>query len=155
MSDLVITQPAANVLTISNAQPAFAGLASASSAIIVDVSLTTASQVYDITSLSLSAGTWLVIGQVQFYSSASGATSYTARILNVASGAVLSSTSSMHPSQAGGVANCNMSCIVTLASSATIKLQGTASLASRTVRYNSYPGNDDNATSLQAVRISP
>jgi hypothetical protein len=155
MSDLIITQPAANVLTISSAAPQFAGLASESSVITVDVALTTANQVYDITSVSLTAGTWIVVAQCQFYAAASGATSYTARILNASSGAVLSSSSSTHPSQAGGVANANMGCIVTLTATTTLKLQGTASSNSRTVRYLSSPGNYDNATCIQAVRISP
>jgi hypothetical protein len=155
MSDLVITQPAANVLTISNEQPAFAGLASASSAIGIDVALTTANQVYDITSVSLSAGTWIVVAQCQFYSSASGATSYTARILNVSSGAVLASSSTSAVSQAGSAANGNMGCIVTLAATTTLKLQATANVSARSVRYLSFPGNYDNATCIQAVRISP
>jgi hypothetical protein len=155
MSELVITQPAANVLTISSAAPQFAGLASTSSAITVDVTLTTANQVYDITSVSLTAGTWLVVAQCQFYSSASGVTLYTARMLNASSGAVLSSSSSMHPSQAGAVANANLGCIVTLTATTTLKLQATASVNSRTVRYLSSPGNYDNATCIQAVRISP
>lgn len=155
MSDLIITQPAANVLTLSSAAPQFAGLASASSAITVDVALTTANQVYDITSVSLSAGTWVVVAQCQFYSSASGVTSYSARILNATSGAILSSSSSMHPSQAGGVANANMGCILTLTATTTVKLQATASVNTRTVRYLSSPGNFDNATCIQAVRISP
>ena len=151
---LVITQPAALELTISNEQPAFAGLASDSSFITVDVALTNGSQVYDVTSLSLSAGTWLVAGCCQFYSSAAGATSYTARLLNVSSGAVLCSSSSMHPSQAGGVANANCVTIVTLTATTTIKLQAVSSTSARTVRYQSFPGNYDNATGLQAVRIS-
>jgi len=155
MSVIELHQPAANIIELSTVGPAFEGLASASSAITVDVALTNANQVYDVTSVSLTAGTWLVVAQCQFYAATSGVTSYTARLLNVSTGAVLSSSSSMHPSQAGGVGNSNMGTLVTLTATTTIKLQATASVSSRTVRYLSAPGNYDNATCIQAVRISP
>jgi hypothetical protein len=48
-----------------------------------------------------------------------------------------------------------MGCLVTLTATTTVKLQATANVSSRTVRYNSSPGNYDNATCIQAVRISP
>lgn len=151
---LIITQPAALELTISNEQPQFAGLVNTASYITVDVALTNANQVYDVTSVTLAAGTWLVVAQCQFYSSAAGATSYTARLLNVSTGAVLCSSSSTHPSQAGAVANGNCATIITLTATTQIKLQGVASTSARTVRYLSFPGNYDNATGIQAVRIS-
>ena len=151
---LIITQPAALELTISNEQPAFAGLASSSSFITVDVALTNGNQVYDVTSVTLAAGTWLVLAQCQFYSSVSGTTSYTARLLNASSGAVLCSSSSTHPSQAGATANGNCATIITLTASTQIKLQAVSATSARTVRYLSFPGNYDNATGIQAVRIS-
>jgi hypothetical protein len=151
---LVISQPVANLLTISAAQPEFTGLSSTSSFITVDVALTTANQVYDIASLSLDAGTWLVLGQCQFYSAASGVSQYSCRLLNASSGAILSSTSTTAPSQVTATANGNCGAIITLSATTTIKLQAVASQNTRTVRYQSFPGNYDNASGMQAVRIA-
>lgn len=151
---LIITQPAALELTISNEQPAFAGLLTSSSFIAADVTLTTANQFYTVTTLSLSAGTWLVMGQCQFYSATSGSSQYTMRVINSSSGATLAESSSMHPSQIGGCANSNVSAIVTLTATTTITMQATASVASRTVRYAAFPSGTSNATGLCAVRVS-
>lgn len=151
---LIITQPAALELTISNEQPAFAGLGTASSFIGADVTLTTANQFYTVTTLSLAAGTWLVLGQCQFYSSASGATQYTMRVVDSTSGATLGESSSMHPSQANGTANANISAIVTLAATTTMTMQATATQNTRTVRYLAFPGGTSNATGMCAVRVS-
>lgn len=151
---LIITQPVANELTISSEQPAFAGLVTASSFITVDVALTTANQFYTVTTLSLAAGTWVVLGQCQFYSSATGATQYTMRVVNLTSGATLGESSSMHPSQANGVTNANISAVVTLAATTTITMQATASVNTRTVRYLGFPGGTSNATGMCAVRVS-
>lgn len=152
---LIITQPAALELTISNEQPQFAGLATASSFISVDVSLAVASQFYTVTTLSLSAGTWLVMGQCQFYASLTGVTQYTMRVINSTSGATLAESSSMHPAQVGGTANANTSCIVTLTATTTITMQATANQSTRVVRYNGFPGGTNSATGMCAVKVAP
>jgi hypothetical protein len=151
---LIITQPVALELTISSETPEFQGLTTESSFILADVALTTANQFYQVTTVSLSAGTWLIMSQCQFYASAAGATSYTMRIVNSTSGATLAESSSMHPSQVGGVANANVSAIVTLTATTTITMQATASVNTRAVRYNAFPGGTNSATGICAVKVS-
>jgi hypothetical protein len=150
---LVISQPVANLLTISAAQPEFTGLVTAQSFIAADVTLTTLNQFYTVTTLSLTAGTWLVMGQCQFYSATAGATSYTMRVITTA-GATVAESSSMHPSQAGGVANANIAALLTLTSSTTLTMQALANSSSRTVRYLSFPSGTYNATGMCAVKVS-
>jgi hypothetical protein len=150
---LIITQPVALELTISDVQPAFQGLSSASSFIAADVTLTTSSQFYQVTTLSLVAGTWLVLAQCQFYAPSSGTSSYTMRVIEPG-GNTLAESSSTSPSQATAVANANISALITVTSTTTITMQASASANSRTVRYNAFPGGTSNATGMVAVRIA-
>ena len=130
-------------------------LSSSQSFITADVTMTNASQFYNITSISLAAGTWFVTGSAVFTAPTNAAiTSYTLEIQNSNTSATLASSSSSHGAIATLPVNASASAIVTLSSTTTIAMRGQANVAGRVVKYQSNPANLDKATGIVAVRIA-
>lgn len=130
-------------------------LSSSQSFITADVTMTNASQFYNITSISLAAGTWFVTGSAVFTAPTNAAiTLYTLEIQNSNTSATLASSSSSHGAVATLPVNASASAIVTLSSTTTIAIRGQANVAGRVVKYQSNPANLDKATGIVAVRIA-
>ena len=129
-------------------------LTNASSFLTADVTMTTADTLYDVVSVTLGIGTWLVQATASLYAvTTAGATLYSICIVNGTSSAVLASNHATHPAQVPAVANASASCVVVLAASTVIKLQAQANALGRVVRYQTHPANLDNASGIVAVRI--
>lgn len=128
-------------------------LSHSSSFIVADFTLVNATQFYDITTLSLSAGVWLVQASALFAAAAAGTTQYTLDIYNNSTATSLACSATAHAAIANFGVNASCSVVVTLASTSTIAMRGAASVASRTVKYQSGIGGLSNATGLVAVRI--
>jgi hypothetical protein len=153
MSDLTITQPAANVLEISNEQPAFAGLAYVQSFATSNTVMTTAFQVYDIGTLTLPAGTWLITGQTALVQGASaGASQLTMFLYNNTTPAYLSTTTAHKTSVSSTSAGLNCSIIAVLTVSTVVTMKAKSSIAAYSAIYTN--GTEDNVTGMHAVRIS-
>ena len=153
MSDITITQPAANVLEISNEQPAFAGLAYVQSFAITNTVMTNANQVYDIGTLTLPAGTWLITGQTALLQGASaGGAQMTMYLYNSTTPAYLSTTTAHKTSVASTSTGLNCSIIAVLTVSTVVTLKAKSSIAAYSAIYTN--GTEDNITGILAVRIS-
>ena len=134
---------------------AYPTLTSASAFLTADFTLTTADTLYDVVSVTLGIGTWLVQVTASLYAvTTSGATQYSVAIQNGTSSAILASAHATHPSQVPTIANASASCVVVLAASTTIKLVAQANAAGRIARHRTYPALGDNATGIVAVRIA-
>lgn len=153
MSTLTITQPAANVLEISNEQPAFAGLAYVQSFATANTAMTTANQVYDIGTVTLPAGTWLISGQTALsQGGTAGATQMTMFLYNNTTPAYLSTTTSHKASFSSTSTGLNCTIIAVLSVSTVITMKAKSSIAAYTAIYTN--GTEDNITGILAVRIS-
>jgi hypothetical protein len=153
MSDLTITQPAANVLEISNEQPAFAGLAYVQSFAKTTTVMTTANQVYDIGTLTLPAGTWLITGQTALSQGLSaGGAQLTMFLYNTTTPAYLSTTTAHKTSVSSTSTGLNCSFIAVLTVSTVVTLKAKSSIAAYSAIYTN--GTEDNITGMHAVRIS-
>lgn len=128
-------------------------LSHASSFIGADVSLVNATQFYNITTLSLAAGVWVVQASAVFTSTAAGTTQYTLDIYNSTSATSLACSAASHGAAANLFTNASCCVVISLASTSTIAMRGAASVASRTVKYQSNVGGLSNATGLVAMRI--
>ena len=134
---------------------AFPTLTSASAFLTADVTMTTADTLYDVVSVTLGIGTWLVQATASLYAvTTTGATQYSIGIVNGTSSAVLASGHATHPAQVPTIANASASCVVVLAASTVIKLQARGNVGARVVRYQTFPANLDNASGMVAVRIA-
>jgi hypothetical protein len=129
-------------------------LSYSSSFIGADVALANANQVYDIASLSLSAGIWLVQANAVFSSTLAATTQYTLDIYNNSAATTLASCSTSHGTSANLSVNASCSAIVNLASTTTVKMRGVSNLATRVVKYQSNPLTLPNASGIVAVRIA-
>jgi hypothetical protein len=116
--------------------------------------LANANQVYDIASLSLSAGIWLVQANAVFSSTLAATTQYTLDIYNNSAATTLASCSTSHGTSANLSVNASCSAIVNLASTTTVKMRGVSNLATRVVKYQSNPLTLPNASGIVAVRIA-
>lgn len=128
-------------------------LSHSSSFIGADVSLVNATTFYDITTLSLAAGVWVVQASAVFTSTAAATTQYTLDIYNSTSATSLACSAASHGAVANLFTNASCCVVVSLASTSTIAMRGAASVASRTVKYQSSVGGLSNATGLVAMRI--
>jgi len=129
-------------------------LSHSSSFIVADFTLVNATQFYDITTLSLAAGVWVVQASAVFTSiTAAATTQYTLDIYNSTSATSLACSSASHGAAANLFTNASCCVVVSLASTSTIAMRGAASVASRTVKYQSSIGGLSNATGLVAMRI--
>jgi hypothetical protein len=120
-----------------------------------NVNLTNSGTWYTVTSLTLAAGTWLVMATGTFVRGGSGTRSFAIRIAS-------SSTNYATASQgmaavSGNTVETSCSAIVTLTSSTTINMQGATNTTSSPVDYATYQeivvGNS-NASGLVAVRVA-
>ena len=153
MSTLTITQPAANVLEISNEQPAFAGLAYVQSFAITNTVMTTANAIYDIGTVTLPAGTWLISGQTALLQGASAGTAQmTMYLYNSTTPAYLSTTTAHKTSVSTTSAGLNCSIIAVLTVSTVVTMKAKSSIAAYSAIYTN--GTEDNITGILAVRIS-
>ena len=153
MSDITITQPAANVLEISNEQPAFAGLAYVQSFATTNTVMTNANQAYDIGTLTLPAGTWLITGQTALSQGLSpGAAQMTMYLYNNTTPAYLSTTTAHKTSVSSTSAGLNCSIISVLTVSTVVTMKAKSSVAAYSAIYSN--GTEDNITGIHAVRIS-
>lgn len=136
--------------------PASAGtITSLSASLSANVSLTTSATWYDGPSVSLVAGTWLIIGQITHVRSATTAETIYARISNGTTH--YSSTQFYHASVSGTGVVLPMIAKITLSDTTTIKLQATSSSGASTstmVAALTANGAGTNATNIIAIRLS-
>ena len=125
----------------------------AQSFITANVGLLTANTDYNVTTISLAAGTWIIHGAVTIFQGVTGANLSTMEIYDSTGAATLATSSAQMPSQAPNVCNCSCSAIVTLAATSTIALRVRNNLGSRDVVYQAYPSTKINASGMSAVRI--
>lgn len=136
------------------------GLTSQQSFIGADVTLTLLDTTYDVTSLTLAAGTWSITGQVNFKTNAGVATTYGLVLRNNTAGTDLTAVVVFSPS-AGLNNGAYVSYVVTLSVSSVIKLQarsgttGTPNVVSyQVVSGSGTPVTYSNASGITAVRIA-
>lgn len=128
-------------------------MTTAQSFITANVALLTANTDYNVTTISLSAGTWIIHGAATFFQGVTGANINVIEIYDSTGAATLASASTQMPSQAPNATNTSCSAIVTLAATSTIALRARNSLGSRDVVYQAYPSTKINASGISAVRI--
>lgn len=128
-------------------------LSHSSSFIGADFTLVNATQFYDITTLSLSAGVWLVQASALFAAAAAGTTQYTLDIYNNSTATSLACSATAHAAIANFGVNASCSVVVTLSSTSTIAMRAAASVATRLVKHQAIVGGQGNASGIVAVRI--
>lgn len=136
------------------------GLTSQQSFIGADVTLTNLDTTYDVTSLTLAAGTWSITGQANFKTNTGAATTYALILRNNTAGTDLTAAVVFSPA-AGANNGVYISYVVTLSVSSVIKLQARSSTTTtaNVVSYQvvsgfSSPVTYSNASGLTAVRIA-
>lgn len=136
------------------------GLTSQQSFIGADVALTNLDTTYDVTSLTLAAGTWSITGQANFKTNTGGATTYALVLKNDTASTDLTAAVVFSPAAAlnNGV---YVSYVVTLGVPSVIKLQARSSTAgsANVVSYQvvagvSSPMTYSNVSGITAVRIA-
>ena len=128
-------------------------LTNASAFLATDVAMAAANTWYDGPTVSLAAGTWLVMASATLGRTATTAGHYNIRISTGTTH--YASVQQYHASVANNWAALSCNAIVTLASTTTIKLQAAGSITSDVLKAataNNSSGN--NATGLVAVRIA-
>ena len=152
----VLTKNSSTDYDYSWITPASAGtITSLSASLSADVALTTTSTWYDGPSVSLPAGTWLVMGQITHVRSATTAETIFARLGDGTTS--YSSTQFYHASVSGTGVVLPMIAKITLAATTTIKLQATSSAGASTSTMKAAltaNGAGNNATNIIAVRLS-
>ena len=130
-------------------------ITNASDALTGNVTLTANNTFYDGPSVSLAAGTWLVIFHANYTRAATGVSQVTARITDNTNH--YASQNSYHASVSGITLSFAMSAIITLGSTTTIKGQmatssGNANALMRAAVNNNASG--DTATIINAIRLA-
>jgi hypothetical protein len=120
-----------------------------------DVAMATAGTFYDGPSLSLAAGTWLLIGQVQF--ATVGNNQLLKAVAKLWNGTTAVSSGECHaPALSGALSHgrVSLSAVVVLAGTTTYKISGTATVNGHLMKASTPDGGSgNNATSLIAVRL--
>lgn len=132
-----------------------ATLSYASSQLSANVPLTTTSTWYDITSLSLTAGTWLITAQMTHVKSATTAETVYGRITDGTNH--YASTQMYHASVSGTGVLLFMTCLVTISKTMTIKTQATSSVGASTsniLAETTANGSGNNATKICAIKVA-
>lgn len=132
----------------------YPALSSAQSFIGADVAMATANTDYDVTSISLAAGTWFIHAAATMYNNTSGASILTIEIYDATGAATLASASQQLPTQIPNSCNTSCACVVTLAATSTIKLRARANAATKTIVYQAFPSTKGNASGIMATRIA-
>ena len=152
----VLTKNSATDYDYSWITPASAGvITSLSASLSADVALTTTATWYNGPSVSLPAGTWLVMGRITHVRSATTAETIYARLGDGTNH--YASTQFYHPSASGAGVVLPMFAVITLAATTTIKLQATSSAGASTSTMKAAltaNGAGNNATNIIAVRLS-
>lgn len=133
----------------------YASLTSTQSFPSSNISLTSSGTWYTITSLTLAAGTWLVLATGTFVRGGSGTRSFAIRIAS--SSTNYATASQGMASVSGNTVETSCSAIVTLTASTTINMQGATNVTSSPVDYATYQEivvGASNASGLVAVRIA-
>ena len=128
-------------------------LTHSSSFIVADVNLANSTQFYNVTTLSLSAGVWLVQASAVFTSDAAATTQYTLDIYNSSTSTSLACSATSHGAAVGLGVNASCSIVVSLEATSTIAMRAAASLANKTVKHQSIVGGQGKASGIVAVRI--
>lgn len=138
------------------APPAGGSITNSESAPAADVQMPTSNTWYNACTLSLAAGTWLLIGHITQVRTASTAETIYGRISDGTSNHI-ASQQGYHPSASGSGCSLAMSGIVTLGATTTLRLQcatsagATTSLIKAATAAN---GSGNNATQLCAIRLA-
>ena len=129
-------------------------LTTASNSLSSDVTTTSADTWYDGASVSLAAGTWVVDSVIHLEKGATaGTSSYAVRIGDGTNH--YASGSQAWPQPSGAYVVTSLSCIITLASTTTIKVQAESQYAGGKIRAASgYGSSGNNSTQITAVRIA-
>lgn len=117
-----------------------------------NVTMTNATSWYTALTLSLTSGTWLIIGSTSTSKSTSQISHYDMRIHD--GSAALASSQTMHSSHADSAVGMSCSAIVTLASTTSITLDVAASTTGCVVNAATSTMSSPKATVLNAVRIA-
>lgn len=128
---------------------------SQSAALSSDVQLPTSNTYVNGPSLTLAAGTWLVMGTAQFQRNATTAVHWLARLSDGTTHYTSAQTYS--PSVSGHTASLAVQSVITLAAQAVIRLQGATSAGSTTSLMKAATpaaGSGNNATNILAVKIA-
>jgi len=132
----------------------YPALTTAQSFIGADVSMATANTDYDVTSLSLAAGTWFIHAAATMYNNLAGAAILTIEIYDATGAATLASASQQIPTQIPNACNTSCACVVTLAATSTVKLRARANANTKTIVYQAFPSTKGNASGIMATRIA-
>jgi excisionase family DNA binding protein len=116
-----------------------------------DVSIAVANTWYDGPSLSLGAGTWLVIGQITVLRSTTTATTYSARISDGTNH--YASSGDYRASVANNITTLTMATTITLLNTTTIYVQATANQTATIKAALVTNGVGNNATQITAIKI--
>ena len=130
-------------------------ITSLAAALSANVSLTTTATWYDGPSVSLVAGTWLVIGRITHVRSATTAETIYARLGDGTNH--YASTQFYHASVTGTGVVLPLNAVITLAATTTIKLQATSSAGASTstmLAATTANGSGNNATNIIAIRLA-
>ena len=128
-------------------------LTNASAFLATDVAMAAANTWYDGPTVSLAAGTWLVMASATLGRTATTAGHYNIRISNGTTN--YASVQQYHASVANNWAALSCNAIVTLASTTTIKLQASGTITSDVLKAATANNSSGaNATGLVAVRIA-
>jgi len=120
------------------------------------VSLTTANIWYDVTGLSgaLSPGTWLV-NAMALYSGSATASNAAFRVLNSTSGTVYASAMNFHTTSSSDLSTTNISTIINLTSTTTVKLQAlSSSISANIIASGTGLANSGSCSQISFVKIS-
>lgn len=155
-SGQVLTKNSATNYDVGWITPSSSGtITSASASLSANVSLTTSATWYDGPSVSLAAGTWLVIGQITHNRSTATAEIIYGRISDGTNH--YSSTQFYHSSVAGAGIVLPLVAKITLSATTTIKLQATSSSGASTstmLAALTANGSGNNATNIVAIKLS-
>lgn len=131
-------------------------LTSSEANVSADVTMANANQFYDGPSLSLAAGTWLIIGTITVASANNSILRATAKLWDGTT--VESSTEATSPAMGTnlrGLVSLTLSGIVTLGATTTMKISAAATVASSLIKAAAVDnGAGNNASFLRAVRIA-
>ena len=135
--------------------PTAAAITNATAALASDVALSVSNQWYDGPSISLSAGTWLVMAHATHNRAATTAATRFLRITNKTTH--YASTSEYHPSVNPNSANLFVAATVVLASTTTIYIQAATSVGSTAELLKAATatnGSGNNATQINAIKLA-
>ncbi len=135
--------------------PAAVAITNSTAALSSDVALSVSNQWYDGPSISLAAGTWLVMAHATHNKAATTAATRFLRITNKTTH--YASTSEYHPSVNPNSANLFVAATIVLASTTTIYIQAATSVGSSAELLKAATvtnGSGNNATQINAIKLA-